>query len=251
MKFKISLTKNLITLSLTIMLISKTHNLPFCQSLEPFSLPEKLEYEAKYGFLRLGRMILEISDTTTMDNKKCYAIVSYLNSSSDLNFIFSLNDTIRVFTTVEGLLPVQHEKRVHEGKYQNYQKLTFNQDSLFVTVNDSLKVEVREPSRDLLSFWYYLRRIPLIENDTINLIIFESKQPYNIEGIIGKTETVKTSLGQFSAIRVILKTAGKGVFGSSGSMDIWYSNDKNRLPVQIKTRMKFGTVVFKLQGVSY
>ncbi|MGB9720610.1 MAG: DUF3108 domain-containing protein [bacterium] len=238
-------------LFLIIFLVSRSSNLLFGQSLRPFPSPEKLEYQARYGFITLGKMILSISDTTMIDNKKCYAISSCLNSNPDLNFIFSLNDTVNVLTTVAELLPVEYDKRVHEGKYQNHQRLTFNQDSLFVIADDSLKVAITEPSRDLLSFWYYLRRIPLIENDTVRLMIFEARQPHKIECIIGRTETVKTPLGTFSAIRVTPKTAGRGVFGSSGSMDIWYSNDDNRLPVQIKTKLRFGTVIFKLQGVRY
>lgn len=245
------MSKCSLNLLLIIILSSHTPKVMLCQSLKPFPVNEKFEYEARYGFIRLGSMVLEISDIATIDSKNCYAISCYLNSSPDLNFIFSLNDTIKVFTTIEGLLPVQYEKSVHEGQYQNYQKLTFNQDSLFVTLNDSQRIRISESSRDLVSFWYYLRRIPLIEKDTVKLMIFEARQSHKIECIVGKEETVKTPLGKFLAIRVTPRTAGKGVFGSSGSMDIWYTNDDHRLPVQIKTRMKFGTVVFKLQGAKY
>lgn len=221
------------------------------QSNHPFLLNERLQYDAKFGFLNLGSMELEITDTNTIDGTLCYTISSRLNSNPDLNFVFSLNDTINVFTTINELLPVYYEKRVHEGKYINYHKIHFYHDSLYVKVNDTVKVTITEPSRDLLSFWYLLRRIALIEGDTIRIALFEGKEQHIIECIVRKKEIVKTPLGKFSAIRVTPQTKGKGVFGPSGSMDIWYTDDSKRFPAQIKTNLKFGTVTFKLTGVSY
>jgi hypothetical protein len=212
---------------------------------------ERLEYEARFGMIRLGRMVIEIVDTITMEGVLCYRISSRINSNPDLHFLFSLNDTVNVITSVNELLPLVYEKRIHEGKYSNYYKYNFSQESLFVIVNDSTKVKIKNPVMDLLSFWYYLRKLRLIEHDTIHLILFESMKEHRVDCLIGKKEVVKTPMGRFLAIRVTPKTQGKGVFGPTGSMDIWYSDDENRLPVQIITKLKFGTVVFKLMGVKY
>jgi len=236
---------------LFLFLLTLPLNLLPSENLKIFPVGEKLEYEGKFGFINLGNMVLEIVDTATIAEGTYYVIVSCLNSNPDLNYLFSLNDTIKVYTMINSLTPVFYEKKIHEGKYSNYQRLKFNQDSFYVILNDSSKINLTQPVMDLLSFWYYLRRIPLIENDTIVLYIFEARQQHRIECIVGKKEIIKTPLGKFSTIRVTPKTPGKGVFGAGGSMDIWYTLDENRFPVQIKTKLKFGTVLFKLKGVSY
>ncbi|HEX7319211.1 MAG TPA: DUF3108 domain-containing protein [bacterium] len=214
-----------------------------------FQLGERLEYTAKYGVLSIGTMVLEVSDTMTCGNQPCYHIVSRLTSSSKLGFIFTLNDTIQVCTTLDSLLPVWYEERLHEGKYHNQEALFFDQQNHSVTYDDTLNLETMENTRDLLSFWYYLRTVPLQEGDTIIVNVHKSKQTSAIECLVLAPEKIKTGLGSFSAIRVAPQTQGKGIFGKKGSMEIWYANDSSRYPVQIKTRFKYGSIIFKLKNV--
>lgn len=212
---------------------------------------ERIEYKAQYGFLELGSMVLEVLDTINYAGKKCYVLSSRLNSNPELGFIFSLNDTIEVWTTIDSFLPVVYKKGVHEGKYTNLTRLEFDHRKLLVYEGGSLKDTLLYPARDLLSYWYYLRTIPLIEGDTSNVIIYEGEDNNDVQCIIDKKINLKTKLGNFLATKLKLRTKAKGVLGSSGSMEIWYSTDSNRLPLQIKTHLKFGTVIFKIVGVSY
>jgi len=214
-----------------------------------FNVGEQLEYSAKYGFLNIGTMTLEIVDTMTYQTKRCYRIVSKLKSSSSLGFIFTLNDTVEVYTTEDSLLPVYYEENLNEGKYHSRSRLAFNQESLFVVYDDTLRLAIKECSRDLLSFWYYLRTIPLVENDTFKLNVHKSKETHEIECFVYKKEKIKTNLGEFQAIRVAPQAQGKGIFGKKGSMEIWYADDSTRYPLQIKTRFKYGSIVFKLKNV--
>jgi hypothetical protein len=215
-----------------------------------FTVGERLEYAAKFGFLNLGTMVLEVTDTATIADRPCYRITSLLNSNPDLGFLFALNDTIEVSTTADMLLPVIYDKRVHEGKYAKRTTLRFDQDSLYVHYSDTLRYAIPPGTRDLLSFWYYLRRIPLVVGDTLDLIIHETKENHTIKCHVRRKDTLKTTLGKMLTVLVVPQTKGKGVFGTTGSMEIWYSDDEKRYPVQIKTRMKFGTATFKLKGVS-
>ncbi len=209
---------------------------------------ERFEYKAQYGFLELGRMVLEVMDTIDYAQKRCYVLSSRLNSNPQLGFIFSLNDTIEVWTTIDSFLPVVYKKCVHEGKYVNMTHLEFDHNKLLVYEGDSLKDTLIYPARDLLSLWYYLRTIPLVENDTFNVIIYEGEDNNSVQCVVNKKGNFKTMLGNFEATKIRLKTKAKGVLGSSGSMEIWYSADSNRIPLQIKAHLKFGTVIFRIVG---
>ncbi len=216
-----------------------------------FNPGERLEYEAKWSFLTLGTMTLEIIDTVDYDGFHCYHISSLLTSNPRLSFLFTLNDTIEVYTRTDDLLPLYYEEMINEGKYKSRSRLTFNHDSLVVNYDDTLFLELLENSRDLLSFWYYLRTIALEVGDTIPVNIHKSQENHEILCYVVEEKVVKTPLGEFNAVLVTPQTQGKGIFGSGGGMDIWYSRDEYRYPVLIKAKIKKGSIQFKLKGVRH
>jgi hypothetical protein len=215
-----------------------------------FAPGEKLEYEAKWSFLTLGTMTLEIIDTVDYNESHCYHILSLLISNPSLDFLFTLHDTIEVYTRTDDLLPVYYREMINEGKYKSRSELVFNHDSLYVTYDDTLKVDLLKDSRDLLSFWYFLRTVDLEVGDTIPINIHKSKENHEIMCFVVEEKAVKTPLGEFNTVLVAPQTQGKGIFGSGGGMDIWYSCDQNRYPVLIKAKIKSGSILFKLKGVT-
>ena len=215
-----------------------------------FSLGEKLEYDAKFSFLNLGSMTLEVVDTLTYEGTNCYLISSVLNSSRSLRFLFSIDDTIEVYTSTEGLIPRLYRERINEGGYQRKSIVRFDTGARTVSYDDSLAMEIAEDTRDILSFWYYLRVIPLGVGDTVWLSVHSALENHDIMCEVTGYETVKTNAGEFNTIVVKPQTEGKGIFGAKGGMEIWYS-EVERLPVQIKASMKFGSVLFKLREVNY
>jgi hypothetical protein len=215
-----------------------------------FSPGERLEYEAKWSFLTLGTMTLEIKDEIDYNGRQCYYISSLLSSNPSLNFLFTLHDTIEVYTKTSGLLPVYYREMIHEGKYKSRSEIVFDHDLCTATYDDTLTLEITEGSRDLLSFWYYLRTVDLTIGDTIPVTIHKSREDHEIMCLVLKQEAVNSPLGDFNTIMVSPQTQGKGVFGSGGGMDIWYSCDPNRYPVLIKLSIKSGSILFKLKGVT-
>jgi hypothetical protein len=214
-----------------------------------FSVGERLEYTATFSFLNLGSMTLEIEDTIMYNNTDCYHLSSILSSNQNLRFLFSLNDTIQVYARRNDLLPLFYEKKMHEGDYHNHSKIYFSHDDLSVMYDDSTTLELLHESRDMLTFWYYLRTIPLTVGNTITLHIHESQNNYEVNCFVSKKETITTPIGGFNTILVEPRTEEKGMFSSKGGMQIWYSDDDMRYPVQIKTKMNFGSILFKLKGV--
>jgi hypothetical protein len=60
-------------------------------------------------------------------------------------------------------------------------------------------------------------------------------------------EEIKTSLGTFKTLRV-QPTADNGVVKNRGNIWIWYTDDERHLPVQMRARLFWGTITFRLTG---
>lgn len=214
-----------------------------------FTVGEKIEYEARYSFLNLGTMTLEVRDTITYNDVPCYHIMSVLRSASGLRLLFSIDDTIEVYTSRDGLMPYVYRERINESGYQRARDLFFDRDSLYVSYDDTNKISITAETRDLLSFWYYLRTVPLTEGDTFTVDLHSAGENHRIECRVEQREQVKTRYADFEAILVSPRTEGKGIFGARGGMEMWYSVD-GRLPVQIRASMKMGSVLFRLKDVT-
>ena len=210
---------------------------------------ERLDYNAQYKFLNIGWMTMEIKDTLTYEGQPCLTIVSILASNPGLHFLFSLNDTITAITTCDSLLPLYVEENLHEGKFTAHTRQVFDQAGGTVVYDDSLTLPIPTPTRDLLSFWYYLRTIPLKVGTSIPINVHKSKKTYTVDCPVTKQETVKTDAGTFPTLLVEPQAADKGIFGSKEAMTIWYADTAGRYPVQIKTAIKYGKITFKLQRI--
>jgi hypothetical protein len=61
-------------------------------------------------------------------------------------------------------------------------------------------------------------------------------------------EQVKTEAGTFPTVRV-QPEASSGVLKDRGRVWIWYSDDAAHIPVQMRARMFWGTLTFRLQRI--
>ena len=75
-------------------------------------------------------------------------------------------------------------------------------------------------------------RLAMLRNMTVSLL---------------RHEEIKTTLGSFKTLRV-QPTAAAGVVKNRGNIWIWYTDDDRHLPVQMRARLFWGTITFRLTG---
>jgi len=61
-------------------------------------------------------------------------------------------------------------------------------------------------------------------------------------------DEIKTPAGTFQTIRVE-PTADAGVVKHRGNIWIWYTDDDRHLPVQMRARLFWGTITFRLTSI--
>ncbi len=78
---------------------------------------------------------------------------------------------------------------------------------------------------------------------------FENKKSIFFKLAVAGRETVKTRAGNFNCLVVRPFRQGKTLFKNEGDMQVWFSDDERRLPIQIQIKMKFGSMHLKLKEI--
>ena len=92
--------------------------------------------------------------------------------------------------------------------------------------------------------------MPLKENEIMSFSSFEGKRVVDYKLQIKGKETIRTELGNYICTVIRPYQEGKNLFKNQGDIQIWLSDDQNRLPVKIQIKMKFGSMTLLLKKVS-
>ena len=69
--------------------------------------------------------------------------------------------------------------------------------------------------------------------------------------VITKTkETINTMAGTFPCLVVKPFREGTTLLKNKGDMMIWFSDDKIRLPIQIRIKLKYGSMLLKIKDIN-
>ncbi len=154
----------------------------------------------------------------------------------------------------ENLIPADFRRDILEGNYQRYDSLSFDQSEYQVleyfgktrATAREFTFELEDKVLDMVSAIYYLRSLPsdhYKDGKDIDLRIFFDKEQFNIHiRNLGIEKKKIKSLGKLSCIRLQPELITGYVFKEGDLMDIWVSNDDNKLPLQIESPISFGSV---------
>ena len=159
------------------------------------------------------------------------------------------------------LIPINFRRDILEGNYQRYDSLSFDQENHDVVEYFGKTKEKAKPFDfsleakvlDMVSSIYYMRSLPADiydNNEDIDLRIFFDKELFDIHiNNLGIENKKIKSIGKIKCIHLQPELISGYVFQEGDVMDVWVSNDSNRIPVQIESPISFGSVKVLLKSV--
>jgi hypothetical protein len=97
---------------------------------------------------------------------------------------------------------------------------------------------------DVITGFYYLQSLPLQLGSTYEFPISDGKTAI-VRATVEKREQVKVPAGTFQAVLVTAE-AISGSLRSKGKVWVWYSDDASHIPVQMRAKLGWGTLLFRL-----
>jgi hypothetical protein len=232
------------------------------QSLTPlkntaFIRGERLRFKAYYdsfvtGKVTAGQASLEIKfEDKQIDGRSTFHIIGEGKSKGAFNLFFKVNDRFESYMDEEYLVPWLFIRNTHEGGYSVDDEIRFNQYSGNYSSHKANK-KMNVGTYDILSAFFYCRtldfsNLKIGERFPVNFVLDDSLYVSLIE--FAGREEVQTDLGTFHCLKFKPMVAIGYVFSQPYPMDVWVTDDQNRIPILAKSAVVVGSV--KLELIEY
>ncbi|MFK7809522.1 MAG: DUF3108 domain-containing protein [Saprospiraceae bacterium] len=219
-------------------------------------LTYKIYYNWNFIWIPAGEVMFKVTDEGDQ-----YHLSAKGKTYSSYEWFFKVRDNYDTYIDKETLLPTVGIRDVHEGNYTLYDKVTFDQDrQKTISVRGSHKdktilreFDVDACMHDVLSIVYYTRNINfdyMDKGDKFPIQIFMDKQSWPLRvKYKGKREQTKVKgSGSYKTIKFSPEVISGEVFEEDTEMNIWATDDQNKIPVLIESPVSVGSVKVVLDG---
>lgn len=210
----------------------------------------KFYYNLNFIWIPAGEVTFNVNDKGTQ-----YHISAKGQTYSSYEWFFKVRDQYDTYLDKSTLLPLVSIREIQEGGYTLYDKTTFEQKqgkAITTRGRNRDKVETKEYSidncmHDMLSIVYYYRNVNfdnLTPGQKFPIKVFLDTETYPLKVHYKGKEADKKikGLGRFKTIQFSPQVVAGEVFKEGTEMNIWVTDDKNRIPVLIESPVSVGSV---------
>ncbi len=212
----------------------------------------------KWGLINadVGEATMSIEEEMFRDTHY-YSVRAYATTYKMWDRFFVVRDVYESHFDFRTLRPIYFHRNVNEGGYKILGTMYFNDDytikSSTVRNEKSRKDTVlsgRSCTYDLISLFYSSRSLDftnLLSGKTYPFSFAIDDEIYNLSySFIAREEIKISGLGTFRALHFTAQLVIGDVFSGESDMDIWITDDANRMPLMVKTALRVGTVSVRL-----
>ncbi len=191
-----------------------------------------------------------------------YKLEAIGKSYSSYDNFFRVRDYYATTLDKETLRPKTFVRYIEEGKYRKFDSLYFDQKNKMVhSFNGKTKetalskqFDIDPCTLDLLSVMYSLRNTNVEAykpGEYLDILMFIDEKIYPIHVVYDKKEDKKIkNLGKFPSLKVKPELVVGNVFKKGDVMNIWVSDDENKIPLLIESPISVGSVKAVLKSYS-
>ena len=233
----------------TVLLIIYILTILYADDSYPFKAGEKLLYDVSFAGIKAGNAYLEVIN----DNESKIHNEIHIRFAAKTSFPFSsvylIDDQIDTWLDINDLYTKKIKRSIKQGNYKKESETkNYYEKSISVTNKDTTLINgfLFDP----YSLFYLLRTKPLILGQTITINTFNGKKITPIQIVTKAEETINTVFGSFNCLVIKPFREGSTLLKNKGDMMIWFSNDKKRLPIQIKIKLQYGSMLLKIKEIN-
>lgn len=212
----------------------------------PFGVGERLEYEVRFGPIRVGSGSLAVEAIDTLRNREVWYTTFRIRGGT---FLYKVDDLAESWFDTRSFSSLRHKQDYNEGgRKRNVTFDMFPERSTYSVNGEEEEFPSVSAPLDETSFLYFVRTIPLEIGMTydFNRYFRPDRNPVRLKVL--RRERIRVPAGTFNAVVVqpIIKTPG--IFSQNGNAQVWLSDDENRMMLQMKSNLSFGSINLYLKS---
>jgi ribosomal protein S17E len=218
-----------------------------------FSFPQKqtLIYTVDWRVFPAGTAVLHFEASGSSER-----LTANADTIGAINMLFHVGDRFQSTFDREKGCTSEFDKQTVEGKRQinstlrlDYaqNKSILDEKNLITGQTKHVETPISGCLTDLLTGVYYASSQPMEVGKSFVIPVVDALHTVPVTMRVEGREEIKTTLGTFKTVRV-QPTADAGVVKNRGNIWIWYTDDERHLPVQMRARLFWGTITFRLTG---
>jgi len=188
------------------------------------------------------------------DGKDAYKMTLVSESQGFARKVFELNDTLACYMS-KNLVPLAYHKDAHEGGDYTKERLKYSYSGNNVNINSvrhkngtfrfNENLTFSGCTYDLMSILFYARTLNYNSMNkgsetTVNFVTGKNKVSMRI--VYDGKEQVKANDGKkYNCMRLTLYIHDDAFENGKEAMKVYISDDDNRLPVRLETKLKVGS----------
>jgi hypothetical protein len=229
---------------------SDTVPLPVAQSdtvprARPLTVGERLEYEVKFGPIKVGRASMEVMGIEEVRGRRAWHTRFQVTGGT---LFFRVNDVLQSWIDVETFSSLRFRQQLSEGSRDRlYEYEIYPERAAYIEKGKEEKPSVPRPLDDG-SFLYFLRTVELELGATYEFprYFIPDRNPVRLD-VLGR-DTIDVPAGRFDALVIRPVIKAKGVFSKDGRAQIWISNDADHVLLQMTSHLKIGSISLHLKS---
>ena len=212
----------------------------------PYAVGEELTYRATFSGIPAGTARMRVDGIELVRGRPAYHVVFSVDGGVPL---FRVHDRYESWMDVETLASLRNRQQISEGRYHRTTSYEiYPERAEYQKQGDSVRASVSNPLDDG-SFIYAVRTagVNVGETRSDNRYFRPDKNPVVLTGL--RRDTVRVGAGTFPAtvVRPTIRTSG--IFSNDGQAQVWFTDDANRYPVQVKAKFSKFTLTLSLESV--
>ena len=209
-------------------------------------------YTAEWHFFTAGTSTVKLE---AVGNEHRVSAVAH--SSGMANVLYGVHDRFEALYDSKTFCSISVTKHIEEGSHKRETQVTYDYPKRKSILHEkNLKTgetkyaenDIPPCVTDVVTGFYYVQALPLQPGNSYIFPVNDGGKTAEVTARVEGKEQVKVPAGTFQTVRLSAE-ATSGTLKGRGKIWTWFTDDANHTPVQMRAKLTWGTLLFRLQRV--